>query len=172
MAMSWKDWLTGCSFALTAGVIAGTLHGALGQPAPPTTAPGSSRVVLPAPEDNSQLSRTKVGSAQTARQAGSGGGARPGQGQPAPAGQPANPATAPAGKAPPKTRLAGGAPARSQASGPPATPSSTPSASPSATDPGPPPGPGASDPPTPTQPPPPTGSGPPTNPGQPTASTA
>lgn len=168
MALGWKDWLAGCSFALTAGVIAGTLHVALGQPAAPPATPGSN-VVLPAPEDNAQLSRTaKVGSTQVGRQAGSGGGVRPGQADPVPAAQQPGGAAAPAGKAP-KTVPARGAPAPKPPGRPGAT--TTPSAPSTPTDPGPPPGPGASDPPASTAPAPPTGSGLPTDPGGPTGST-
>jgi hypothetical protein len=162
VAVNWKDWLTSCSFALAAGVIAGTLHGALGQPAPLHPAvPGADSAVLPAPEGNSQLTRPHPGSVQTGQRPASGGSARPGH--LAPTAQPD-----PARKAPAKAGPARGAAGQSAGAGAPAVPVRTPSTPATPTDPGTPPDPGtSSEPGTPTQPAPPTGSGDPTDPGQP-----
>jgi hypothetical protein len=165
MAMGWKDWLTGCSVALTAGVLAGTLHTALGHSAAPAPmAPASGDAVLPAPEDDAQLTRPKAGTVHSDRQAAAGAPSDQDQSAPATrrAGQPAVPAGA---AAPPKAGVPRGADPRSHES---ATPSTQPTP-PAPTDSAPPTDPTPSDePPAPTPTAAPTDPGGGADPGQPT----
>jgi hypothetical protein len=169
MAMGWKDWLAGCSLALTGGVLAGALHGALSHPAEHPSAPTSGSVVLPAPEDNAHLTRQQQGSAPVDQRDPVTTG-RAGASRPAAVNQPADKKVPPAGKpaAPPAGRPPAGAPARPGHGNQHAAPTAAPPSHPAPTDSGPPPAPGSSgDPDTPSPTPQPTGTGSDTDPAQP-----
>jgi hypothetical protein len=60
----WKDWVTGCSLALAAGVLVGTVHAHPGSPAARQPAPaGPAQATFPPPEDNLRMVRGATGAA-------------------------------------------------------------------------------------------------------------